>query len=208
MKLKKKVKRNIIILIAIVVLCFIGYQIYKHINNDQTASEVKIVNTIKEYGYNLKDSKTKEYESMFKELKKILEEDEVDEEKYVKQISKMFIYDFYSLADKTAKTDIGGTDFVYTPILNNFITNAQSTYYKYVESNIYNQREQELPTVSEVEIDSIDNISYEYEDETDENAYEVKVNWTYTSNNFNDYQQEATLTFIHEGNKLSLAELN
>lgn len=208
MKLRKKVKRNIIILITIVILCFIGYQVYKLINNNQTTSEVKIVNTIKKYGYNLKDSKTKEYETMFKELKKILEEDELDEEKYVKQISKMFIYDFYSLSDKTAKTDIGGTDFVYTPILNNFITNAQSTYYKYVESNIYNQRDQELPTVSEVEINSVDNITYEYEDKTDEEAYEVKVSWSYTNDNFDDYQQDATLTFIHEGNKLSLVELN
>ena len=208
MKLKKKVKRNIIIIVVILILCFTGYKVYRLISKKQTTNEVKIVNTIKEYGYNLKDNKTKKYETMFKELKKILEEDEVEEEKYVKQISKMFIYDFYSLDDKTAKTDIGGTDFVYTPILNNFITNAQSTYYKYVESNIYNQRDQDLPQVSEIEINSVDSITYEYEDKTDEEAYEIKVTWTYTSDEFNDYQQEATLTFVHEGNKLSLVELN
>ena len=56
---------------------------------------------------------------MFKELKEILNKDKVDEEEYVKKISEMFIYDFYSLNYKVAKTDIGGTDFVYNEVLEN-----------------------------------------------------------------------------------------
>ena len=120
----------------------------------------------------------------------------------------MFIYDFYSLKDKTAKTDIGGVEFIHPDILENFLQNAQNTYYKYVESNIYNNRNQKLPTVDTIKIEEIKQTSYEYNDTKDENAYEVKVTWTYTDSSFSDYQQEATLIFVHVDKKLCLVELN
>ena len=125
----------------------------------------------------------------------------------VKKISEMFIYDFYSLNDKSTKTDVGGTDFVYASILENFLTNAEDTYYKYVESNMYNDRKQSLPVVDEIKIDSVEQTEFAYGEETDEEAYEVTVSWTYTDKEFNDYQTKATLIFIHDDIKLSLVEL-
>lgn len=144
---------------------------------------------------------------MFEELKKILSEENVNEEDYVKKISEMFIYDFYSLSDKTAKTDVGGVDFVYPDVLENFLLNAQNTYYKYVESNIYKNRNQSLPTVGEIEVVSAEKTPFAYGDKTDENAYKVKVKWDYTDSEFDSYQKEADLIFIHEDNKLHLVEL-
>ena len=96
---------------------------------------------------------------------------------------------------------------MYSTVLDNFLKNAEDTYYKYVESNIYNQRKQKLPTVDKITIDSIDNTTFTYSDTTDKEAYEVKVSWTYTSEDFSDYQKEATLIFMHKGKKLSLVEL-
>lgn len=207
MKLKKKPK--IILIACIVIFClaaiaFVGYQtIFK----SPEVKEVKVLKTIKEYGYTLKDNKTKKYQEMFEELSKILEKDSVDEEEYVKKITQMFIYDFYSLEDKSAKTDVGGTDFVYSPSLTNFLDNAEDTYYKYVESNIYGDRKQDLPVVDEITIDSVEQTEFAYGETSDDAAYEVVVSWTYTDSDFSDYQNEATLTFVHEDNKLSLAEL-
>ena len=86
----------------------------------------------------------------FKELIKVLNEEEINEEAYVSKLSEMFIVDFYSLADKSAKTDVGGVDIVHPDILGNFLENAENTYYKYVESNIYNNRNQKLPEVETV----------------------------------------------------------
>ena len=139
MKLKKGVKR-FLIAVVIILVAVLAFFLFKNLDSNQETKEVKVVSKISEYGYTLKDSKTKAYKDMFKDLKEILQKDKVDEEAYVKQISKMFIYDFYSLNDKASKTDIGGTDFVYTEILDNFLLNAQDTYYKYVESNIYNRK--------------------------------------------------------------------
>ena len=207
MKLKKKPKMILITIGIITAITLVGTIGYKVFFDKKEVKEVKILNTIKEYDYKLKDSKTKKYKEMFGELEKILSEKSVDEEKYVKKISEMFIYDFYSLNDKVAKTDVGGVEFVYQPVMPNFLENAENTYYKYVESNIYNNREQKLPTVSEVTIDSIEKIEYAYGEQVDSNAYKVKISWTYTDADYSDYQQNATLIFIHDGKKLCLVEL-
>ena len=145
---------------------------------------------------------------MFKELKALLKESEVDEDSYVKKITEMFIYDFYTLSDKSSKTDVGGVDFVYPEILANFLMNAQDTYYKYVESNVYNNRNQSLPTISDITIASADKKEFKYLDKVDDNAYVVNVSWKYTSDEFSSYQNEATLVFIHDNKKLCLVELD
>ena len=206
MKLKKKVKR-IIILLLIVLLAVGGYFAYKQFFLPTEVKEVKILSEIKKYGYKLKDNKPAKYKKMFYELKDILESNPVDEEKYVKKISEMFIYDFYSLKDKTAKTDVGGVDFVYKDILENYLQNAQDTYYKYIENNIYNNRKQSLPVVSNIEIKNVEKKEFKYGDETDNEAYIVTVEWSYTDSQFSSYQKEAELVFIHDDIKLSLVEL-
>ena len=207
MKLKKKAKKILIILLLIIALSLGIYAFKDKIFGQSKVKETKIVNKIDKYGYNLKDSKTKKYHKMFEELKKILSKDEVDEEKYVKKISEMFIYDFYSLNDKTAKTDVGGIDFVYSGALENFLMNAQNTYYKYVESNIYGNRNQSLPTVNEIEIKDVQQDVFAYGDKNDDKAYIVTASWDYTDQEFSKYQKEAKLIFIHDGEKLCLVEL-
>lgn len=206
MKLKKKVKR-LLLLIIIVGLGLGGYYIYSKINKKEEVKEIKVINKIDKYGYELKENKPSKYKKLFEELKEILNEENVNEENYVKKISEMFIYDFYSLSDKTAKTDVGGTDFVYKEVLENFLQNAQDTYYKYVESNVYNNRKQSLPTVSNITIDKVENTKFEYNNKYDDKAYEVDISWDYTDNQFSSYQKKATLVFIHDGDKLSLVEL-
>lgn len=207
MKLKKKAKRLIVILLIIIVILLGVLFLNDKFLNKGNVKETKIVNKIDKYGYNLKDSKTKKYHKMFEELKKILSKDEVDEEEYVKKISEMFIYDFYSLNDKTAKTDIGGVDFVYSGALENFLLKSEDTYYKYVESNIYGNRNQSLPTVKEIEITNVSQEVFAYGDKTDEKAYIVDATWSYTEEEFSKYQTSAKLVFIHDGDKLSLVEL-
>lgn len=206
MKLKKKYKIILIVLLVIIVgaLAFLGY---KKFFGTSAVKEAKVLNTIKDYDYVLKDNKSKKYQSLFKDLAKILKEKEVDYEKYVSKLAEMFIVDFYSLDDKTAKTDVGGVDIVHPTALNNFLENAENTYYKYVESNIYNNRKQSLPEVNTVTIDSVEQTHYTYGDTTDEEAYLVKANWDYTDEEFSEYQKEASLIFVHVDKKLYLVEL-
>jgi len=208
MKLKKKVRAKIIIVIVVLLLILLGFLIWKSLNSDNNeVKEVKVVSKIDKYGYKLKENKPAAYKKMFKELETILNEKTPDEEKYVKKISEMFIYDFYSLDDKTAKTDVGGVDFVYSEVLENFLKNAQNTYYKYVENNIYGNRNQKLPIVDKIEVGTPEQAPFAYGSQTDEKAYKVPVTWTYTSEEFSTYQKSATLVFVHDGIKLCLVEL-
>lgn len=207
MRLKKKYKRIFLGILIVALLAIVAIAIYKGMGKNAEPKEIKIVSKIEKYGYNLKENKPKEYKDMFEELKKILNEESVNEEEYAKKISEMFIYDFYSLEDKMAKTDIGGVDFVYGEILDNFLQNAQDTYYKYVESNIYNNRKQTLPVVTNITVGEINQKAFAYGDKTDEHALEIPVTWDYTNTAFSKYQKSATLIFIHDGIKLSLVEL-
>ena len=209
MKLKKKVKRMLIIFVVILVLIAagVGALIYFETPKKKAVPEVKIVNEVDKYDYKLKETKSNTYKKMFEELKKILKEEKVDEEAYAKKVAEMFIYDFYTLNDKAAKTDIGGVDFVYSSAVENFLQNAQDTYYKYVESNIYNERKQSLPEVTNITINNVEQKEFAYGDQTDSSAYFVNVTWSYTDEQFADYQKEATIVLIHDDIKLSIVEL-
>ncbi len=208
MRLKKKVKQRLLTIIIVILVLVVGILIWKSIHpKEKEVKEVKVVSKIDKYGYNLKENKTTTYKSMFKELEDILNAKEVDEEKYASKIAEMFIYDFYSLEDKTAKTDIGGVEFIYNDILENFLQNAQNTYYKYVENNIYGNRNQKLPVVKDIEITNIEKSPYAYRDKTDENAYKISLSWDYTSTDFSNYQKTATIVLIHDDIKLSIVEL-
>ena len=130
MKLKKLPK---ILMIGVALLLVIALVIVLAINfwrQEQKVKEVKVLKSIDEYGYELKDNKTKKYKQLFKELEDILRADTVDEEAYAKKIAEMFVYDFFSLEDKAAKTDVGGVEFVHPNAVANFLFNAEDTYYK------------------------------------------------------------------------------
>lgn len=208
---KKKVKRKpkkLLIIIIILLIIAIAVGSYLMFFKKEEVKEAKVVSKIDKYGYVLKSNKSDAYKKLFKELEKVLS-GKVDEKEYVKVITKMFIVDFYSLNDRTAKTDVGGVDFVHKDILDNFILNAEDTFYKYLESNIYKERKQNLPTVDKVTISSIEKTVFSYGEQTDENAYKVKANWTYKdSSSSSGYQDEATFIYVHDGKKLALVEIS
>lgn len=206
MKLKKGVKKILIILLLVIIGSLLIY--YLVFYNHKSAKKIKILTSIKEYGYELKDNKSAEYKKLFYQLEKELKKDPVKEEEYVKIISKMFILDYYSLEEKLAKTDVGGSDFVHSKARKDFFEKSEDTMYKYVESNLYGGRNQKLPTVKEVTVKNVEQTPFIYGDSTDENAYKVEVEWTYTDTSTSSgYQTEGTLVFVHEDQKLSLVEL-
>lgn len=204
MRLKKKVK--VILIIAIILISTgLGFLAYESIK-PKAVKTATVENEIEEYGYTLKSTRNDRYKEAFQELKDILSKKKVDEEAYLKQISKMFIMDFYTLNDKLANTDVGGIDFVHTNAKTNFLEKAEDTVYKYVENDIYGNRDQQLPEVTEVTVENVENIEYTIgTDFTDDFAYQVEVSLKYKEDM--DYPTKATLIFVHEDNKLSLVEV-
>ena len=78
--------------------------------------------------------------------------------------------------------------------------------YKSVESDVYGERNQELPEVTNVEVTKVKNETYQYGENTDENAYVFNFNIEYKEDM--DYQTEGSLILIHNGNKIEVASMS
>lgn len=213
-EIRRKNKKKIFILIFIVVVAILLVIFALNIGKKGNPNEgkKKVVDEIKKFSYTVSESDTKLFKDTFKELKKELSKDEVDNKNYASLVSKLFIIDFYTLSNKSNINDVGAVQFVYSSYTTDFIDFARTGIYKQVKSNLDNNRQQDLPEVATVTIESIDEVvpsaileNEAFKDVTEANAYEVKINWTYTKTN--DFQTSATMLIVQDGDKLSVAKL-
>lgn len=173
----------------------------------EPVGEVKVEDKVetKEFNYTLYDNKSDLYKEYFQELKEELTKDTVNEDEYAKILAKLFITDFYSLEDKRTSTDIGGLDFIYEEMKENFILKAQDTIYKNVKSNVYGDRKQSLPKVKSVEITSATKKNVSIGTAQDPLGYNVVAKVTYEKDL--SYPKEITLTLVHKDKKLYIVEV-
>ncbi len=198
-------KNGFIVLLIIVLVVILGYYTYSNFFSKGEVEEVKTLSKISGYNYTLYDNQSKEYKKLYEELEKVLNEKEIDYDKYVELISKMFIMDFYTLDNKLTNLNIGGVEFVHSDIVSNFKEKANDTLYKYVESNVYGDRNQELPIVKEVSVDNITQKNFKYDKNVEAKAYYVNVSWTYEKDL--GYEKNKVLVFGHDGKKLALLQI-
>lgn len=205
MKRKSKLKKLLIFLIILVIIAIICILVYNFFfKNDQ--EEVKVIKSIPEYGYDLRENETKLYKDEFGKLDDILSKDDVDYEAYAKEIAKLFIIDFYTLSNKQSKNDIGGTDFIKESMRDNFIEEARSTFYRYLQVKS-DDRNQDLPEVSVIKKVEIEDTSFTYSDDTvDDNAYRVTISWDYKEDF--GYETKANMIVVREDKKLYIVEMD
>ncbi len=203
---KKKITKFIILIVVIVALCVGVFFAAKTFLGGKKEKEVKVVDNIEKYGYTLDENETKYYKSLFEDLKKVLNANEVDEEKYASLVSQLFLTDFFNLENKLSKNDVGGLQFVYTDFQGDFQKYAKDGVYQYLENDTYDDRKQELPKVSAVDIVNVEQSTFEYLDQADEKAYVVEAKISYEEDM--GYQSTATLTLIHRDHKLEIAKMS
>lgn len=202
---KRKIKlKKILVLILIVIAIIISIHVLTKKKKMET-KEVEVIDTIDDFGYQLNDNETEYYKKLFNELKDLLKQEDYDEEEYAKIIAKLFLTDLYDLESKVMKSDIGGTQFVYEPYQQDFELGAKESIYKYVESNIYGDRKQELPIVKEITVETLTTDTFEYNNEIDYNAYYLTMNINYTKNL--GYPTNVELILIHNNNRVEIAKL-
>ena len=196
---KQRSKTIIVILIIIVIIAVVFFQTRSNLN------VVSVVEEIDDYNYYLESNATRIYKKYYKELKEELKDNKIDEENYASLISKLFIIDFYTLNNKVTNKDIGGVQFIHSDLKEKFTQEAINSIYKYVKSNVYNNRKQRLPEVNNVKVISIENIKYNYHGYSDDNAYKVDCEIGYVKDY--NYPTKITLGIIHENNKLVIVEI-
>ena len=195
---KDKLKRIMLLTLFILLIILVLVIYFKFFKKEQKEiKENKVVDTIKNYDYHLKEEDSKLTSTLFNELDKVLSDEEINEEEYAKLISQLFVIDFYTLNNKLSNTDIGGIQYIHPDIKDNFIIKAENTVYKYVKSNIYGNRTQELPIITNTIIEDIKVTDYTSKTYKDNNSYQIKIK----------YPTEIELKLIHKDKKLYIIEV-
>ncbi len=201
--MKKKFKRLIMIFIVIAILLIISFLVYKLLKNNNTNDNIKVVDSIEKYGYNLDDRDSALMKSKYEELKKVLNSDEIDYEEYAKILAELFIIDLFTLNNKINKYDVGSAEYVYPDSIENFKLNVEDTIYKHMENNSDGKRKQDLPEVSGSNITAINTGEFLIDDENYD-SFIVELNWDYVKDL--GYDDNATITLIILDNKLYVVE--
>lgn len=206
---KRKVKMNmvlgLVLCIVLAVMMYCLFDIYNSIKSNGT-KEIEVLDKIEGYEYQLDENDSPYFKDLFKDLKKNLKQSPEDEEGYAKIIAQLFLTDFYSLEYATSKNDVGGVQFVYKEYQDSFIRKSKDTIYKYVENNLYGKRTQELPIVKEVTISSIEQESYSFDNDIeDEFAYVINADILYDKDL--GYPTSCSLVLIHRDNVLEVASM-
>lgn len=203
---KDKLKRIMLLTLFILLIILVLVIYFKFFKKEQKEiKENKVVDTIKNYDYHLKEEDSKLTSTLFNELDKVLSDEEINEEEYAKLISQLFVIDFYTLNNKLSNTDIGGIQYIHPDIKDNFIIKAENTVYKYVKSNIYRNRTQELPIITNTIIEDIKVTDYTSKTYKDNNSYQIKIKVEYQKDL--KYPTEIELKLIHKDKKLYIIEV-
>lgn len=204
-----KNKKFWLIISSIALLYFIGGIVY--INLDRDSGNVKKNKnldkgiSIKGFDYILYEDDIDIYKDEFKRLKKNLESSNINYTEYAESISKMFVMDLYSLEAKKNMYDVGGVQFVYPDIRDNYKLNVSNTLYKYMKDNSDGKREQDLPMVKSVSIKNEDETKYNIgEEEFD--GYKINLDIEYVKDL--EYDKSAEIILVKKDKYLYIVEKN
>lgn len=197
--------KKVILAILIMVLIYSAGGVYyiKYVYKDNNEPVVKNLDQIEGYSYSLKSNASSLYKDEFNILKDNLEGN-YSEEEYINSICKLYIIDLYSLNNKLNKYDVN-TEFIYPDIISNYKLNIENTLYKYLEDNSDGDRNQELPTVSSVTIDEVNDDVYSLNKE-EVPCKKVKVTISYDKNL--GYDNSGLITLVKVDKYYYIVEYN
>lgn len=199
MKKLNKVQKVIGFMMLLLVISMVVYVVLILLPNKKT--NMSPDDTIK-FGYTSYKRDTKLYKDTFDSLGKVLDKEPIDYEEYAKYLSELFIIDFYTLDNKNDKNDIGGIQFIYDDLKDNFMLNASDTVYKYIK-NITSSKNRQLPVVSKINVSDISENTYKIEN-TEYSSYIVTLDWSYEKDY--GYETSTKITLIKKDNKLFIVE--
>lgn len=212
MKRRKLSVGRILLLVMFIVIIVIGVFLFikdkddsGKDNNEPLVEEIPVVDNIDNFGYVLMENETSYFKNLFNELKEVLNQEEINYDKYSELVLKLFIADALNLDNKISNADIGGVQFVYEPFRDDYVNIAKTTLYNYIESNVYSDRTQELPIVDEVIINDVIKSEFKYNDKIFEGAYHYDITVVYKKNL--GYETDYKVVIIRNDKKLEIAKM-
>lgn len=204
--MSKKYKNGLILIVILIVLVtIIGVSkvFFKKENSKKPENKTSIISNITDFGYTLDDRDTKYMKDTWKELEKILKEKEIDYDKYAESLAKLFIIDLYTLNNKINKYDVGSLEYILSDKQEMFKTKVMDTIYNDLIDNTYNDRVQELPEITNIEIINNEKTEITLNDQKIQ-SYKITMKYEYEKDL--KYDKEGTVYLVQEDNKLAVAQ--
>ena len=199
-KMRKKYK-NILKLILTFVIIILILLFFKKFFLKETAQPAQVIDSIEKFEYTLDDRDSKLMKDNYNELKDILKSKEVNNEEYAKVIAKLFIIDLFTMDNKINKYDVGGVEYVYPSIRDNYKLNVENTLYKSLM--VKNNRTSSLPIVKSIEVTSINEEKYELA-KKEYTAYKINLKWDYEKDL--GYDESAEVICLLDNNVVYVVE--
>ena len=196
----KRILKGLVLIIAILIIVLLLANFFKKLNKTKT---VNVIDTVENFEYALEDRDTVLYKNIHQELKANLESDAIDYDKYAEQIAKLFIVDLFTMENKLSTYDVGGIEFIYPDVVDNYKLNVEQTIYKNIESNADGKRKQTLPVVKSIDVISSNTGTFNYQDNAMD-AYIIELSWDYEKDL--GFDKKATVTIVKKDDKLYIVE--
>ena len=179
MKNRKIIITWLIVAILLLVAIVVVYFIVANRGNEQNAEIVpQEVDSISGYEYKLEDRDTTLYKNTFTELKKTLENENIDYPKYAELVSELYIIDLYTINNKVTK-------------------------YEYVEDNSSGKRKQDLPEVKSIQIVETNHSKFNIDD-SEFDGYSIQLKWDYVKDL--GYDTESIVNLVETENKVYVVQ--
>lgn len=182
-RLTKLGKILIVIILSIlfaVVIMFVCNNFLKSKRGENIETVKNEVIELDNYNYFIHGNATKYEKKLSEELKKILSVDEVVYEDYASVITKLFLSDLFTLSNKNSSSDITSSQYVYTDYQDMYKLIVKDSIYSNIEINLGEERDQSLPTVTNVDISSVNrNVFSLNKVKIDEQAFYIRANISY-----------------------------
>ena len=188
------------LIIVLLLATSVGWYIFKNRNSqEEKPKEIKKLDTIEGYGYNLEDRDTVLFRENFEKLRDVLKQTPIDYLEYAKRLGTLYIIDLYTISNKVNQYDVGGSEYVYESKRDNYELKVKNTLYKYVEDNTYGKRIQFLPEVASIDVVDVKEEKVKIGDQ-EYDGYSLSLSWEYVKDL--GYDTKCTLKLAKIDDKL------
>lgn len=206
-KLKKEKKKawlkgiGLIIIVFIIVgaALFLYGKVFKNGNGEIEEANVK--DRIELYDYVLYDNVTGYYTDEFKKLKEMSKDEELPDEDLAKQVAKLYVIDLFSINYKTNKYEVTSSQYFHHKRQDMHTQKVIDTLYNLVEDNYNNDRKQELPEVTNVEVVNITK-DYYLKGDSEKKCWIAELKITYAKDL--GYDTHSQVTMIKDGDNMAV----
>ena len=185
--------KGILLIVALFGIAFVCLYIYGYIQRpgEEIVNKSNEFDSIEKYGYVIYDNATDYYKMEFAKLKDLEREEDI-----ASQVAKLFVIDLYSINYKINKYEVTSSQYFYSDKRDMHRQKVLDNFYNFVEDNSYDDREQELPEVSNVEILEQEKDTYKLGDKKiDSFVISLKISYVKDLG----YDNKAIVTLVKDG---------